>query len=67
MIYRIYNSPPRTRANPGNTMLVEVDGSKRTIEVGVGTSTDIRAKKIRVKAGTGGTSSSVEGWYVLVS
>ena len=56
MIYRVYNAPPRTLADPGNTMLV-----------GVGTSLDVRAKRIRVKAGTGGTASSVEGWYVLVS
>lgn len=67
MIYRIYNAPPRVRSDEGNVMLVEVDGSQRTIPVGVGTSVDVRAKKIRVKAGTGGATSSVEGWYVLVS
>lgn len=67
MIYRVYNAPPRTLADPGNTMLVEVDGAKRVLRVGVGTSLDVRAKRIRVKAGTGGASPSVEGWYVLVS
>ena len=67
MIYRVYNAPPRTPADPGNAMLVEVDGAKRLLQVGVGTSLDVRAKRIRVKAGTGGTASSVEGWYVLVS
>lgn len=64
MIYRIYNSPSRGR---GTVMLVEVDGLSRTIRVGTGTSVDVRAKKIRVKAGTGGATSSVQGWYVLVS
>ena len=48
-------------------MLVEVDGAKQKIQVAPGTSTDMRAKKIRVKAGTGGATPSVEGWYVLVS
>ena len=67
MIYRLYNAPPRARTDTGNVMLVEVDGLQRTIRVGVGTSVDVRAKKIRVKAGTGGATSSVEGWYVLVS
>jgi hypothetical protein len=67
MIYRLYNAPPRALADPGNTMLVEVDGAKRLLQVGVGTSLDVRAKRIRVKAGTGGKASSVEGWYVLVS
>lgn len=67
MIYRIYNAPSRARSDAGNVMLVEVDGSQRTIHVGPGTSVDVRARKIRVKAGTGGMTSSVEGWYVLVS
>lgn len=66
-IYRLYNAPPRSRVDPGNAMLVEVDGAKQKIQVAPGTSTDMRAKKIRVKAGTGGATPSVEGWYVLVS
>lgn len=67
VIYRLYNSPPRARSDAGNALLVEVDGARRTLQVGVGASLDVRAKTIRVKAGTGGASSSVEGWYVLVS
>lgn len=67
VIYRLYNSPPRARSDAGNAMLVEVDGRKRVLQVGVGTSLDVRAKRIRVKAGTDGATSSVEGWYVLVS
>lgn len=66
-IYRVCNGSPRDRADPGNAMLVEVDGAKRTIKVNVGTSVDVLGKKIRVKAGTGGDTPSVEGWYVLVS
>ena len=66
-IYRLYNGVPSDPEDPGNTMIVEVDGAKRTIEVGVGTSVDVLGKKIRVKAGTGGDGPSVEGWYVLVS
>ena len=66
-IYRLYNGVPSDPEDPGNTMIVEVDGAKRTIEVDVGTSVDVLGKKIRVKAGTGGDGPSVEGWYVLVS
>lgn len=55
-IYRLYNAPPRSRFDPGNAMLVEVDGAKQKIQVAPGTSTDMRAKKIRVKAGTGGAT-----------
>ena len=66
-IYRLYNGIPSDPEDPGNTMIVEVDGAKRTIEVGVGTSVDVLGKKIRVKAGTGGDGPSVEGWYVFVS
>ena len=66
-IYRLYNGIPSDPEDPGNTMIVEVDGAKRTIEVGAGTSVDVLGKKIRVKAGTGGDGPSVEGWYVLVS
>lgn len=66
-IYRLYNGSGRPPADPGNAMIVEVDGAKRTIKVNVGTSVDVLGKKIRVKAGTGGETSTVEGWYVLVS
>ena len=66
-IYRLHNGSGDPPAIPGNAMLVEVDGAKRTIKVNAGTSVDVLAKKIRVKAGTGGEGSTVEGWYVLVS
>jgi hypothetical protein len=66
-IYRLYNTPPRRRTDPGNSMIVEIDGAKHVIDVAAGTSTDVRARRIRVKAGSGGATSSVEGWYVLVS
>lgn len=66
-IYRIHNGSAHAAADPGNAMIVEVDGAKRTHRVNVGTSIDVMGKKIRVKAGTGGQTSLVEGWYVLVS
>ena len=66
-IYRLYNGVPSDPEDPGNSMVVEVDGAKRMIEVDVGTSVDVLGKKIRVKAGIGGDGPSVEGWYVLVS
>ena len=65
-IYRIHNGSGRG-ADPGNAMIVEVDGAKRTIKVNAGTSVDVMGKRIRVKAGTGGETSRVDGWYVLVS
>jgi hypothetical protein len=66
-IYRIHNSSSPGDADPGNAMVVEVDSAKRTIRVNVETSVDVLGKKIRVKAGTGGETSRVEGWYVLIS
>ena len=66
-IYRIHNGSAHNAADPGNAMIVEVDGAKRTIKVNVGTSVDVMGKRIRVKAGAGGETSRVEGWYVLVS
>ena len=66
-IYRIHNGSQRSTADPGNAMIVEVDGARRTTKVTVGTSVDLMGKKIRVKAGEGGRTSWVEGWYVLVS
>ena len=66
-IYRLHNSSGRPPADPGNAMTVEVDGAKRTLTVNVGTSIDVLAKRIRVKAARGGETSTVEGWYVLVS
>jgi hypothetical protein len=65
-IYRLCNAP-RATDEPANAMIVEVDGAKRTIKVNAGASIDVMAKRIRVKAGTGGKASVVEGWYVLVS
>jgi hypothetical protein len=66
-IYRIHNASGRGAADPGNAMIVEVDSAKRTIKVNAGTSIDVMGKRIRVRAGTGGETSRVEGWYVLVS
>ena len=65
-IYRIYNGSSRSPVDASNAMIVEVDGAKRTITVRGGTSIDILAKRIRVRAHSGATSP-VEGWYVLVS
>jgi hypothetical protein len=68
MIYRLHNSRPSGRGQSGNAMIVEVDGSKRTLHVAPGSSTDVLGKRIRIKAGTGGgATDTVDGWYVLVS
>ncbi len=67
-LYRLHNSRPAGRARPGNAMIVEVNGSKQPLHVAPGSSVDVQAKRIRVKAGTGGgTLATVDGWYVLVS
>jgi hypothetical protein len=66
-LYRLYNGVPADAEDPGNAMIVEVDGAKRTIEVNAGTSLDVFGKRIRVKAGGGGGSPFVQGWYVFVS
>jgi hypothetical protein len=66
-LYRLYNGFPADSEDPGNAMIVEVDGARRTIRVNAGTSVDVWGKKIRVKAGTGGNRPSVDGWYVYVS
>lgn len=67
-IYRLHNAAPRRAGESGNTMIVEVDGSKRPLHVEPGASLDIMGKCIRVKAGTGGgDNQTIEGWYVLVS
>jgi hypothetical protein len=66
-LYRVCNGIPADLEDPGNDMIVEVDGATRTIQVSAGTSVDVFGKKIRVKAGTGGDSLFVQGWYVLVS
>jgi hypothetical protein len=66
-IYRLHNAQPRRAGERGNAMLVEIDGSKRQLRVDPGASIDVMAKRIRVKAGSGGEEPTVEGWYVLVS
>ena len=66
-LYRLYNGFPIDSEDPGNSLMVEVDGAKRTIQVSPGSSVDVWGKKIRVKAGTGGSGPSVDGWYVYVS
>jgi hypothetical protein len=65
-IYRLFNEAPRP-SDPGNGMIVEVDRAKRPLRVDPGSSVDVMGRHIRVKAGTGGETHSVEGWYVLVS
>ena len=71
--YRLHNSRPAVRARagsaiPANAMLVEIDGSKQPLHVAPGSSIDVQARRIRIKAGTGGGAmATVEGWYVLVS
>ncbi len=67
LVYRIHNAQPRDSADPGNVLIVEADGAKRPIRLEPGTSVDVLARKIRVKAGTGGSTALAEGWYVLVS
>lgn len=66
-IYRLHNGSSRSLARRGTTMIVEVDGATRTLTVQAGASIDVLAKKIRVRAGSGGLGAVVEGWYVLVS
>jgi hypothetical protein len=66
-LYRVYNGIPADTEDPGNAMVVEVDGAKRTIQLSTGTSVDVFGKRIRVRAATGGDSLFVEGWYILVS
>jgi hypothetical protein len=67
-VYRLHNSRPSGRGQPGNAMVVEVDGRKRTLHIAPGSSADALGKRIRVKAGTGGgATDTVDGWYVLVS
>ena len=66
-IYRLFNAAPRRAGSPGNGMIVEVDHGKRPLRVDPGSSVDVLARHIRVKAGTGGAMHTVEGWYVQVS
>jgi hypothetical protein len=72
-LYRLHNSLPAGRTRPGNAppanaMIVEIDGSKQPLHVAPGSSIDVQAKRIRIKAGTGGGAmATVDGWYVLVS
>ena len=68
-IYRVHNGAFDGRRNAGGSMIVEVDGSSRTIRLAAGTSVDVLGKKIRVKGGSHGEdrTRAVEGWYVLVS
>lgn len=67
-LYRLHNSRPTGRSQAGNVMIVDVDSSKQPLHVAPGSSIDVQAKRIRVKAGTGGGAmATVDGWYVLVS
>ncbi len=58
MVYRLHAT---------NSLVVEVDGAARTIRVEAGASLDVLAKRIRVKAATGGAAHIAHGWYVLIS
>jgi len=60
-IYRLFNAAPE------NSLIVEVDRTKRPLNVDPGSSVDVLGKHIRVKAGAGGDAHTVEGWYVLIS
>jgi hypothetical protein len=64
-IYRLFNAAPPREA--GNSLIVEVDHTKRPLKVDPGSSVDVMGKHIRVKAGIGGEAHTVEGWYVLIS
>ena len=66
-IYRLFNAAPRRATTTGNSMIVEVDHGKRPLRLDSGSSVDVMARHIRVKAGLGGETHTVEGWYVLVS
>lgn len=66
-IYRLFNAPARRPNEAANTMLVEVDGSKRPVHVEPGASIDVMARRIRVQAGKGGNGDTIDGWYVMVS
>lgn len=61
------DKPSIYRLHATNSLIVEVDGAQRTIRVDAGASLDVLAKKVRVKAATGGAAHIAHGWYVLVS
>lgn len=61
------DKPSIYRLHATNSLVVEVDGAARTLRVEAGASVDVLAKRIRVKAATGGAAHVAEGWYVLVS
>lgn len=60
MVYRLCNTST-------TSLVVEVDNASRTHQVEPGASIDVLGKRIRVKAGGGGTIQRVGGWYALVS
>ncbi len=66
-IYRLHNAVARRPNKAANTMLVEIDGSKRAVHVEPGASIDVMARRIRVQAGKGGDGDTIDGWYVMVS
>ncbi len=61
------DKPSIYRLHATDSLMVEVDGAARTIRVERGASLDVLAKKIRVKAASGGAGHVAEGWYVMVS
>lgn len=61
------DKPMVYRLHAANSLVVEVDGAARTIRIEAGASVDVLAKRIRVKAASGGAAHVAQGWYVLVS
>ncbi|HLG45713.1 MAG TPA: hypothetical protein VKY24_05670 [Reyranella sp.] len=72
MLRRAVDSPAPT-SNAGYDREAIIDCTKPGDGVGIqvrldpGSSVDVMAQHIRVKAGLGGETHTVEGWYVLVS
>ena len=61
------DKPSIYRLHATDSLVVEVDGAARPIRVEAGASLDVLAKRIRVKAATGGAAHIAHGWYVLIS
>lgn len=64
-VYRIFNA-----AEASNALLVRVDEPPRQVVVSPGSSLDVLAKVIRVRAGAAAAAAAdagtAEGWYALV-
>jgi hypothetical protein len=66
-IYRISNSSPQDSTDNGNILLVQSGEPSRVARVAPKNSVDVQAKAISVRAGDGGKSEIVTGWYELIS